>query len=116
MAWEQVKEETICKCLKKGGVLDSGMEVVSCDLPDDPFQDLDNDDVENTEALQDLIDKFPSNSTCSAQECTNGEKLPTCQDMDDDTWEDTFISELGNEEIEQEPQEIYSEDDDHDND
>lgn len=98
-AWVKVKEDTICKCFRKAGVLGSGMEVVSCGLPGDPFQDLDLNDDENTEDLQDLIDKFPSfNSICSAQEYTNGEDLRTCQDMDDDKWEDTFMSELVNHE------------------
>lgn len=41
------------------------MEVVSCDLDNDPFQDLDDDNYveKSTEALQDLINEFPSNST-----------------------------------------------------
>lgn len=90
LAWEEVKVETICKCFKKAGVLDSGMEVVSCNLPDYPFQDLvDNDDAAvgttSEEALQELIDQFPT-TTCTAQEYTNGEELQTCQDIDDDTW------------------------------
>ena len=42
-----------------------------------------------------MADQFPT-TTCTAQEYTNGEELQTCQDIDDDTWENTFMSELVN--------------------
>ena len=39
-AWKEVKAETICKCFRRAGILDAGMDVVSCDISDaDPFAD-----------------------------------------------------------------------------
>ena len=87
------------------------MEVVSCALLNDPFQELDDD--ENTEALQDLIDKLPtSNLTCSAQEYTNDEDLPICQEMDDDEWENNFMNELRHEDMEEEHADSENDDQD----
>ena len=34
-AWSNVKEETICKCFQSAGILDSAMDVVSCDMGED---------------------------------------------------------------------------------
>ena len=43
-AWKDVKEETIRKCFRSAGILDSSMDVVSCDMgEDDPFADVDSD-------------------------------------------------------------------------
>ncbi len=108
-AWEKVKEETISICFRKAGILDSSMDVISCDLEEDPFQDLD-DDVDSA-ALQGLINQLhvPSNAGCSAQEYTIDEDLQTCQEMDDDKWEET-MSLLGLNDTEQEQDD--SEDDD----
>ena len=37
-AWLAVKETTVCKCFRKAEILDSTLNVVSCDLDDkDPF-------------------------------------------------------------------------------
>ena len=35
--WLSVKEETISKCFRKAGILDSSLDVISCDLDEDPF-------------------------------------------------------------------------------
>ena len=79
-AWKAVKAETICKCLRKVSILDSGMEVVSCDIDDDPFADIEED-----EELQSLISKLmPESERCTAQEYINGDsELATCNDMED---------------------------------
>ena len=51
-AWVAVKETTICKSFCKAGILDSTLNVVSCDLDDeDPFLAADE-----SMALQGLID------------------------------------------------------------
>ena len=52
-AWVAVKETTICKSFVKIGILDSTLNVVSCDLDDeDPFLAADE-----SMALQGLIDE-----------------------------------------------------------
>lgn len=43
-AWKDVKERTISKCFRSAGILESSMDVVSCDMgEDDPFVDVDTD-------------------------------------------------------------------------
>lgn len=94
-AWENVNEETICKCFRKAGILSSVMDVVLCELEEDPFTDLDID--ENTN-LQGLVSEIlPASGNCSVQEYVTGDDyLPICNDMDDDSQEETFMSQLGN--------------------
>ena len=52
-AWLAVKETTICKCFRKAGILDSTLNVVSCDL-DDKDPSLATDE---SMALQDSLTK-----------------------------------------------------------
>ena len=92
-AWKEVKAETVCKCFRKAGILDAGMEVVSCDIGDeDPFADIDEND-----NLQGMITKvMPESERCTAQEYINGDsELATCSDMEDERWEEAFMSQLG---------------------
>ena len=35
-AWEKMKVEIISKCFRKAGILDSKMDIVSCDIEEDP--------------------------------------------------------------------------------
>ena len=78
-----MKGETIKKCFRKAVILDSDMDVVSCDVEDNPFQDLDNDNAQ----LHQLINKAMPGSSCSVEEYTNSdEDLATCVEMDDDRW------------------------------
>ena len=96
-AWEKVKAQTISKCFKKAGILNTEMDdIVSCDMEeDDPFRYAD-------EQLVGLINVMPQNS-CSPQEYVNGEDIiPVCNDMDDATWEEDFLGWLGQEESEPE--------------
>ena len=77
-AWKDVKEETTRKCFRSAGILDSSMDVVSCDMgEDDPFVDVDSDT-----DLQGLIaDIIPETERCNAQEYVNGDDdLSTCND------------------------------------
>ena len=78
------------------------------DEDDDPFQDLDA----NTD-MQDLIARvMPTQDLCSLEEYINGdESLPVCVEMDDDSWEDTFLTSLsgpssgGNSELDEDDEE-----------
>ena len=101
MAWSQVEEETVRKCFRKAGVLNSDMAVVERD-EDDPFAEADE-----CVALQSLIDKTMSeNEACLLEEYVNGDKdLAVCRDIDDSSWESTFFATLS-----QEPDEKASED------
>ncbi len=92
-AWSLVKEETIQKCFRKAGILDSTLSNVVQRDELDPFTAL---DAESESQLTDLIDMTMTGSkACSVEEYTSGEySLPTCREMDDDNWEDTFIEDL----------------------
>ena len=91
MAWSQVEEETVRKCFRKAGVLNSDMAVVERD-EDDPFAEADE-----CVALQSLTDKTMSeNTACPLEEYVNGdEDLAVCRDIDDNSWESTFFATLG---------------------
>jgi len=93
MAWTKVGEETIRKCFRKAGVLDSSMAVVERD-EEDPFAEADVH-----VALQSLIDKTVSeNDACPLEEYVNGdEDLAVCRDTNDSSWESTFFETLGQE-------------------
>ena len=88
-AWKDVKEETIRKCFRSAGILDSSMDVVSCDMgEDDPFADVDSD----TDLQGHIADMIPETERCNAQEYVNGDDdLSTCNDTEDEN----FISQLG---------------------
>ena len=93
MAWTKVGEETIRKCFRKAGVLDSSMAVVERD-EEDPFAEADA-----RVALQSLINKTVSeNDACPLEEYVNGdEDLAVCRDTNDSSWEGTFFETLGQE-------------------
>ena len=101
MAWLKVEEETVRKCFRKAGVLDSDMATVERD-EGDPFVEADE-----CVALQGLIDKTMSETeACPLQEYVNGEEdLPVCREIDNNTWESSFF-----ETLRQEPDEEVSED------
>ena len=58
----KLKETTICKKFCKAGILDSTLNVVSCDLDEDPFLAADE-----SMALQGLIDETMTG--CDHCEC-----------------------------------------------
>ena len=86
MAWSLVKEETVRKCFRNAGILDSDMAVVVRD-EEDPFPAADE-----CMALQGLIDKTMSgHEACPLEEYVNGDSdLPVCLDVDDNSWENTL--------------------------
>ena len=82
-AWEAVSPDTISKCFKKAGILDSGMDVVDRGMSEevDPFEDLDTDSL-----LHNLISRaMPADDRCTVEEYTNGEDtVPVCSNFDND--------------------------------
>ena len=81
-----VKETTICKCFRKAGILDSTLNVVSCDLVmKTPFIAADE-----SMALQGLIDEAMTVSTLNGED-----DVPVCLDACSDTWEEEFFDNLG---------------------
>ena len=94
-AWSLVKPETIRKCFHKAGVLDKGMEVVSQGDEGDPFLEVDE--------LQCMIDQAMGAEGCRPEEYLNGDDdIPVGLDTSDDTWEDNFMSSIGNEQDDEE--------------
>jgi len=74
-AWEKVNSSTIKKYFGRAGILNYDMSrVVSCEIKNNPFDDLD----EYTN-LQEVINQVNLPKTCSVQEYTNGDKdVPVC--------------------------------------
>ena len=80
---------------RKVGILDSTLDVVSCDLDDeDPFLVADE-----SMALQGLIDEVMTGCDhCPLEEYVNGEDdVPVCVDACSDTSEEEFFNNLGQE-------------------
>ena len=108
-AWELVKPETIVKCFRKAGVLDSSMDVVTRE-EEDPF-------IESDEciALQRLMEKTVPESCTMEEYLSSEDDLPVCLELDDDNWEDNFMTELGqSEQSEQDEQDVTDDDDEMD--
>ena len=71
-AWKDVKEETICKCFRSAGILDSSMDIVLCNMgEDDPLADIDSD----ARHQRLIADKIPKTERCNAQEYVNGNNV-----------------------------------------
>ena len=114
-AWRMVKSETISKCFRKAGVLDTSMEVVTCGLEEDdedPF--LTSDDAYSE--LQALIDKtMTAQEKCAVDEYVNGDDdLAVCVDLDSDCWEENFLAQIGQDG--QETPQVPDDDEDEDED
>ena len=96
-AWKKVPTDTIKKCFRLSGILNSNFELRSLDTlqnGEDPFEDCDvvNDDSE----LTDLISRVQMENSCSVEELIHGEDVvPVCGEVAGDGWEEAFFSELG---------------------
>ncbi len=100
-AWAMVTGETIAKCFKKAGVLNSELEIVSCSIEDDPFAEADL-----VSLMKDVVP-----NCCSPEEYVNGEdSLPICNDLDSLTWEEDFMHQLLQEDRSEESDEGEEED------
>ena len=97
-AWKKVSSDTIKKCFRLSGVLDSNFQMRSVGVLQseaDPFEGCDNDGSDDTE-LNDLILRVQTENSCSVQELIAGEDdIPVCTELDDDNWDEVFFSELG---------------------
>ena len=95
-AWERVKSDTIKKCFRIAGVLNSDYNVVSRIGNDneDPFADIDDDSDQDLSQLTRLISQVQTNDACTVEEFVGVDKdLYTCHDVfDDDNWEEEFFS------------------------
>lgn len=76
-AWEAVSPETIRKCFRKAGIIDSSLSVVARPCMQDPFLDIDS--------IEGLMQQIQSEEgTCSTTEFINGDDdLSTCFATDD---------------------------------
>ncbi len=90
-AWSIVSTQTISKCFRKAGILNSEMDIVSCSMEeDDPFSAVDVE-ADLTSLIHDVVP-----NCCSSDEYINGEdSLPVCNDLDSLTWEEDFMHQLG---------------------
>ena len=86
-----MKASTIKKCFHRAGICNDDMSsVVSCEIEDDPFFDLDEDT-----NLQEVINQAILPETCSVHEYTKGDKdVPVCMDINDNSWDETFMLQL----------------------
>ena len=108
MAWSLVRAETIVECFRKAGILNTNLNIVSCDLEeeDDPFLEI---DLLTGMAGQSLIEKtMPIDGRYGVDEYLNGnDYLPVCMELDSDSWEANFLQQLG-----QEDQKVADEEED----
>ena len=82
---------TISKCFRKAGILDTDLDVICRDADDeDAFLEANN-----LFELGRLIEKT-GNDGCSSSDFVSGDDLPVCVEMDDDNWQSVFLDELTN--------------------
>ena len=108
LAWSQVTADTIVKCFRKAGILDTGLDVICRIINDDedPFLAAD----ERME-LENLIEKT-GDGGCTLDEFLTGDSdLPVCVEMDDENWETDFFEELGQSQEAVEEEEVGDGDD-----
>ena len=86
-AWSMVKAESISKCFKKAGMLDSSMDVV---IRDEDYPFLAADEL----AFQDLMKTSIMNGqdSCTLEEYVYGEdSIPVCMEFDSDNGTKVFL-------------------------
>ena len=88
-----VQEDTIKKCFRKAGVLNSDFSIMvqPFSFDDDPFADLDDEqaDREENEELSELISHMQTMNACAIETLIHCEDhIPICQKFADETWEE----------------------------
>ena len=95
LAWHEVKPTTIQKCFRHAGILTTDLDIQVLDEIDDPFESID----EGLEMSSLISQAMGSLDQCSTEEYVNGDdSLPVCIDLDDDQWDEVFLSSLTREE------------------
>ena len=88
----------IKKCFRKAGILDQSFEVVRVAVStEDPFLDLDNVDdmLEDDGEIQALVEQMGVANPCTTNDLAMiDDDLATCDDLSDENWEETFLSEI----------------------
>ena len=97
-AWKNVSELTVKTCFCKAGILEQDFTIVQLPSEADPFADLD-DSVDNSDADGELLHLMSavqgSDGACTLKEIITAEdEVPICSELADDTWDETFMSEL----------------------
>ena len=83
-AWGEIGTLVIKKCFRKAGILD-------------PFLDLDNvdDTLEDDGEIQALVEQMGVANPCTTNHLAMiDDDLATCDDLSDENWEETFLSEI----------------------
>ncbi len=90
-AWSIVSTQTISKCFRKAGILNSEMDIVSCSMEEDDPFSAVDVEADPTSLIHDVVP-----NCCSSDEYINGEdSIPVCNDLDSLTWEEDFMHQLG---------------------
>ena len=97
-AWGEIGTLVIKKCFRKAGILDQSFEVVRVAVStEDPFLDLDNVDdmLEDDGEIQALVEQMGVANPCTTNDLAMiDDDLATCDDLSDENWEETFLSEI----------------------
>ena len=90
MAWSMVKPDTVMKCFRKAGILDSTMNTVSYSQDEeDPFEEVDI-----RMEMQEMIDATLTDGCDVNEFCRGDDDLSICDDYVGDDWEVNFLKEL----------------------
>ncbi len=98
-AWKTVDSTVVQKCFRKSGILDKEFNVVQeFNLHEDPFSNLDDEQSAsaqegNDPELLNLIQETCGGNDFSFED-SGPDKVPTCFDLEDETWQERFFEEL----------------------